>query len=81
MKLRTTTLLSIALSMVSLVAIRYSVAPPMERILPVTEFPDQWFPRLRIEFVMNLALHGQQVFAKAYDAAVGKEGKFRKVSG
>jgi hypothetical protein len=30
---------------------------------------------------MILDLHGHQVFAKAYDAAAGKEGKFRKVSG
>jgi hypothetical protein len=50
-------------------------APEAERNLPVTEFPDQWFPRLRMEFVMNLALHGQQVFAKAYGAAVRKRGE------
>jgi hypothetical protein len=53
----------------------------VDRNLSVTEFPDHWFPRLRIEFVMILDLHGQQVFAEAYDAAAGKEGKFRKVSG
>jgi len=124
MKLRTRTLLSVALSLVSLVAILYSSArvsmmrsfAALEEddtrqnlarakavladdfstldntasdyaawddtyaflagknpTLPITEFPNEWFPRLRIDFVMILDLHGRQVFAKAYDPAAGKE--------
>ncbi len=124
MKLRARTLLSVALSLVSLVAILYSVARvSMMRSfaaleaddtrqnlgratavladdlstldnttsdyaawddtcaflagknprLPITEFPDQWFPRLRINFVIIFDLYGRQVFAKAYDPAAGKE--------
>jgi len=124
MKLRARTLLSVALSMVSLVAILYSVArvsimhsfatleaddtgQNLARAtavladdlstldhttsdyaawddtcaflegrnpnLPTSEFPDPWFPRLRIDFVLIFDAHGRQVFAKAYDAAAGKE--------
>ena len=124
MKLRTRTLLSIALSMVSLVAILYSVARvsmthSFETLevddtrqnlaratavladdlstldnttsdyaawddtcaylegrkpdLPASEFPDPWFPRLRIDFVLIFDRYGRQVFAKAYDPAAGKE--------
>jgi len=123
MKLRTRTLLSVALSMVSLVAILYSVARvSMMRSfasleaddtrqnvargtavladdlatldnatsdyaawddtcaylegrkpdLPTSEFPDPWFPRLRIDFVLIFDPHGRQVFTKAYDPAAGK---------
>jgi signal transduction histidine kinase/CheY-like chemotaxis protein len=124
MKLRTRTLLSVALSLVSLVAILYSVArismmhsfatleaddtrQNLARAtavladdlstldhttsdyaawddtcaflegknpnLPTSEFPDPWFPRLRIDFVLIFDPHGRQVFAKAYDAPGGKE--------
>src|SRR6202163_1792932 len=124
MKLRARTLLSVALSLVSLVAILYSVARvSMMRSfaaleaddtrqnlgratavladdlstldhttsdyaawddtcaflegknpnLPTSEFPDPWFPRLRIDFVLIFDRYGRQVFAKAYDAAAGKE--------
>jgi signal transduction histidine kinase/CheY-like chemotaxis protein len=123
-KLRTRTLLSVALSLVSLVSILYSVArvsmmhsfvtleaddtrQNLARItavladdlstldhttsdyaawddtcaflegknpnLPTSQFSDQWFPRLRIDFVMIFDPHGRQVFAKAYDPAAGKE--------
>jgi signal transduction histidine kinase/CheY-like chemotaxis protein len=124
MKLRTRMLLSVALSLVSLVAILYSVARvSMMRSfaaleaddtrqnlaratavladdlstldhtasdyaawddtcaflegknpnLPTSEFPDEWFPRLRIDFVMIFDPQGRQVFAKAYDPAAKKE--------
>ncbi len=124
MKLRTRTLLSVALSMVSLVAILYSVArvsmmhsfatletddtrQNLARAtavladdlstldhttsdyaswddtcaflegknpnFPASEFPDPWFPRLRIDFVLIFDRYGRQVFAKAYDPAAGKE--------
>jgi signal transduction histidine kinase/DNA-binding response OmpR family regulator len=124
MKLRTRTLLSVAFSLVSLVAILYSVARvSMMRSfaaleaddtrqnlaratavladdlstldhtasdyaawddtcayvegknpnLPTSEFPDEWFPRLRIDFVMIVDSHGRQLFAKAYDPASRKE--------
>src|SRR6202171_1925175 len=124
MKLRTRTLLSVALSLASLVAILYSVARvSMMRsfaaleaddtrqnlaratavwaddlstldhtasdyaawddtcaflegknpTLPTSEFPDEWFPRLRIDFVMIFDPHGRQVFAKAYDPVAKKE--------
>src|SRR6202047_648389 len=124
MKLRTRTLLSVALSLVSLIAILYSVArvsmmrslPPREADdtrqnvaratavlnddlatldnatsdyaawddtcaylegrkpdLPTSEFPDAWFPRLRIDFVLIFDPLGRQVFAKAYDPEAGKE--------
>ncbi|HXM94781.1 MAG TPA: response regulator [Candidatus Dormibacteraeota bacterium] len=124
MKLRTRTLLSVALSLASLVAILYSVARvSMMRSfaaleaddtrqnlaratavwaddlstldhtasdyaawddtcaflegknpnLPTSEFPDEWFPRLRIDFVMIFDPHGRQVFAKAYDPVAKKE--------
>src|SRR5258707_1432471 len=123
MKLRTRTLLSVALSMVSLVAILYSVARvSMMRSfasleaddtrqnvargtavladdlatldnatsdyaawddtcaylegrkpdLPTSEFPDPWFPRLRIDFVLIFDTHGRRVFTKAYDPVAGK---------
>src|SRR5258708_13658021 len=124
MKLRTRTLLSVALSLVSLVAILYSVArvsmmhsfatleeddtrQNLARAtavladdlstldhttsdyaawddtcaflegrnpnLPTSEFPDPWFPRLRINFVLIFDSHGRQVFPNAYDTAAGKE--------
>ena len=123
MKLRTRTLLSVALSLVSLVAILYSVARvSMMRSfatleaddtrqnvaratavlnddlatldnatsdyaawddtcaylegrkpdLPTSEFPDPWFPRLRVDFVLIFDPHGRQVFAKAYDPVAGR---------
>jgi signal transduction histidine kinase/CheY-like chemotaxis protein len=124
MKLRTRTLLSIALSLVMLVAILYSVARvsmmrSFEALeaddtrqnvaratavladdlstldnttsdyaawddtcaflegrkpdLPTSEFPNPWFPRLRIDFVLIFDRFGRQVFAKAYDpVAAGK---------
>lgn len=123
MKLRTRTLLSVALSMVSLVAILYSVArvsimhsfatleaddtrqnvaratavladdlatldnttsdyaawddtcaylEGRKPDLPTSEFPDPWFPRLRIDFVLIFDRHGRQVFTKAYDPVAGK---------
>jgi signal transduction histidine kinase/CheY-like chemotaxis protein len=123
MKLRTRTLLSVALSLVSLVAILYSVArvsmlhsfatleaddtrQNLARAtdvladdlatldnatsdyaawddtcaflegknpnLPTSEFPDPWFPRLRIDFVLIFDRHGRQVFTKAYDPVAGK---------
>src|ERR1700674_1621820 len=123
MKLRTKTLLSIGLSMVSLVAILYLVArvsimhsfetleaddtrPNVARAaavladdlatldnatsdyaawddtcaylegrkpaLPTSEFPDPWFPRLRIDFVLIFNRYGRQVFTKAYDPVAGK---------
>ena len=123
MKLRTRTLLSVALSLVCLVATLYSVARvSMMRSfatleaddarqnvaratavlnddlatldnatsdyaawddtcaylegrkpdLPTTEFPDPWFPRLRIDFVLIFDPHGRQVFTKAYDPVAGK---------
>ena len=40
--------------------------------LPTSEFPDPWFPRLRIDFVLIFDPHGRQVFTKAYDPAAGK---------
>ena len=123
MKLRTRTLLSVALSLVSLVAILYSVArvsmmrsfatleadDTLQNVaratavlnddlatldnatsdyaawddtcaylegrkpdLPTSEFPDPWFPRLRIDFVLIFDPHGRQVFAKAYDPVAGR---------
>src|ERR1700719_1249210 len=123
MKLRTRTLLSVALSLVSLIAILYSVARvSMMRSfatleaddtrqnvaratavlnddlatldnatsdyaawddtcaylegrkpdLPTSEFPDPWFPRLRIDFVLIFDRYGRQVFAKAYDPVAGR---------
>ena len=123
MKLRTRTLLSVALSLVSLIAILYSVArvsmmrsfatleadDTRQNIaraaailtddlatldnatsdyaawddtcaylegrkpdLPISEFPDPWFPRLRIDFVLIFDRHGRQVFTKAYDPVAGK---------
>jgi len=123
MTLRTRTLLSVALSLVSLIAILYSVARvSMMRSfatleaddtrqnvaratavladdlstldnttsdyaawddtcaylegrkpdLPTSEFPDPWFPRLRIDFVLIFDRYGRQVFAKAYDPVAGK---------
>ena len=125
MKLRTRTLLCVALSLMSLIAILYSVARvSMMRSfaaleaddtrqnlarasavltddlstldnttsdyaawddtceflegkkpnLPTSEFPDEWFPRLRIDFVLIFDRYGRQVFAKAYDRAAKKEG-------
>jgi signal transduction histidine kinase/DNA-binding response OmpR family regulator len=41
--------------------------------LPTSEFPDEWFPRLRIDFVLIFDRYGRQVFAKAYDRAAKKE--------
>src|SRR6202166_2838898 len=124
MKLRTRTLLSVALSLVMLVAILYSVARvSMMRSfaaleaddtrqnvaratavladdlstldnttsdyaawddtcaflegrkpdLPTSEFPDPWFPRLRIDFVLIFDRDGRQVFTKAYDPVVGQK--------
>jgi sensor domain CHASE-containing protein len=124
MKLRARTLLCVALSLVSLIAILYSVARvSMMRSfaaleaddtrqnlaratavltddlstldnttsdyaawddtceflkgkkpnLPTSEFPDEWFPRLRIDFVLIFDRYGRQVFAKAYDRAAKKE--------
>src|SRR5216684_3885246 len=124
MKLRTRTLLSVALSLVSLIAILYTVARiSMMRSfaaleaddtrqnlaratavladdlstldhttsdyaawddtcaflegrnpnLPTSQFSDQWFPRLRIDFFLIFDRYGRQVFAKAYDPAAGKE--------
>jgi signal transduction histidine kinase/DNA-binding response OmpR family regulator len=123
MKLRTRTLLSVALSLVGLVTIMYSVARvSMMRSfasleaddtrqnvaratavlnddlatldnatsdyaawddtcaylegrkpdLPATEFPDPWFPRLRIDFVLIFDRYGRKVFTKAYDPVAGK---------
>jgi signal transduction histidine kinase/CheY-like chemotaxis protein len=123
MKLRTRTLLSVALSLVSLVAILYSVArvsmlrsfaalevddtrqnlaratavladdlatldnatsdyaawddtcaylEGRKPDLPTSEFPDPWFPRLRIDFVLIFNRYGRQVFTKAYDPVAGK---------
>jgi signal transduction histidine kinase/DNA-binding response OmpR family regulator len=123
MKLRTRTLLSIALSMISLIAILYFVArvsilhsfatleaedtrdnvaratavladdlatldnatsdyaawddtcaylEGRKPDLPTSEFPDPWFPRLRIDFVLIFDRDGRQVFTKAYDAVAGK---------
>jgi signal transduction histidine kinase/CheY-like chemotaxis protein len=123
MKLRTRTLLSVALSLVSLVAILYLMArismmrsfatleaddtrQNVERAtavlnddlatldnatsdyaawddtcaflegrnpnLPASEFPDPWFPRLRIDFVLIFDRYGRQVFTKAYDPVAGK---------
>jgi len=40
--------------------------------LPTSEFPDPWFPRLRIDFVLIFDPHGRQVFTKAYDPVAGK---------
>jgi signal transduction histidine kinase/CheY-like chemotaxis protein len=40
--------------------------------LPTSEFPDPWFPRLRIDFVLIFDRHGRQVFTKAYDPVAGK---------
>jgi len=124
MKLRARTLLCVALSLVSLIAILYSVARvSMMRSfaaleaddtrqnlaratavltddlstldnttsdyaawddtceflegkkpnLPTSEFPDEWFPRLRIDFVLIFDRYGRQVLAKAYDRAAKKE--------
>jgi len=123
MKLRTRTLLSVALSLVSLIAILYSVArvsmmhsfstleadDTRQNVaratavladdlatldnatsdyaawddtcaflegrnpnLPTSEFPDPWFPRLRIDFVLIFDRYGHQVFTKAYDPVAGK---------
>src|ERR1700730_8184857 len=123
MKLRARTLLSVALSLVSLIAILYSVArvsmmrsfatleadDTLQNVaratavlnddlatldnatsdyaawddtcaylegrkpdLPTSEFPDPWFPRLRIDFVLIFDRDGRQVFTKAYDAVAGK---------
>jgi signal transduction histidine kinase/DNA-binding response OmpR family regulator len=123
MKLRARTLLSVALSLVILVAILYSVArvsilhsfatleaddtrqnvaratavladdlatldnttsdyaawddtcaylEGTKPDLPTSEFPDPWFPRLRIDFVLIFDPHGRQVFTKAYDPVAGK---------
>ncbi len=123
MKLRTRTLLSVALSLVILVAILYSVArvsmmhsfatleaddtrqnvarasavladdlatldnttsdyaawddtcaylEGRKPDLPTSEFPDPWFPRLRIDFVLIFDPQGRQVFTKAYDPVAGK---------
>jgi signal transduction histidine kinase/CheY-like chemotaxis protein len=123
MKLRTRTLLSVALSLVSLVAILYSVARASilhsfatleaddtrqnvaratailaddlatldnatsdyaawddtcaylegrKPDLPTSEFPDPWFPRLRIDFVLIFDRYGRKVFTKAYDPVAGK---------
>src|SRR5260370_38638391 len=117
MKLRTRTLLSVALSLVILVAILYSVArvsmmhsfatleaddtrqnvarasavladdlatldnttsdyaawddtcPYLEARkpdLPTSEFPDPWFPRLRIVFVLIFDAQCRQAFTNAY---------------
>src|SRR5229473_7315283 len=41
--------------------------------LPTSEFPDEWFPRLRIDFVLIFDRRGRQIFAKAYDSAARKE--------
>src|ERR1700686_1056957 len=41
--------------------------------LPTSEFPDPWFPRLRIDFVLIFDRDGRKVFAKAYDPVVGKK--------
>jgi sensor domain CHASE-containing protein len=124
MKLRARTLLCVALSLVSLIAILYSVArvsmmrsfaaleadDTLQNLaratavladdlstldhttsdyaawddtcaflagknpnLPTSEFPDEWFPRLRIDFVLIFDGHGRQVFAKTYDPVVRKE--------
>src|SRR5258708_26383139 len=35
--------------------------------LPTSEFPDPWFPRLRIDFVLIFDTHGRRGFTKAYD--------------
>src|ERR1700680_507303 len=123
MKLRTRTLLSVALSLVSLVAILYWVArvsmmhsfanleaddtrqnlaraiavladdlatldnatsdyaawddtcaylEGRKPDLPTSEFPDPWFPRLRIDFVLIFDRYGRPVFTKAYDPVAGK---------
>src|SRR6202047_1486489 len=123
MKLRARTLLRLALSLVSLIAILYSVARfSMMRSFatleaddtrqnvaratavlnddlatldnatsdyaawddtcaflegknpnfPTSEFPDPWFPRLRIDFVLIFDRYGRQVFTKAYDPAARK---------
>src|SRR5229473_3268121 len=40
--------------------------------LPTSEFPDPWFPRLRIDFVLIFDAHGLRVFTKAYDPVAGK---------
>ena len=40
---------------------------------PFTQFPDEWFPRLRIDFVMIFDAHGRQIFNKGYDRTAGKE--------
>src|SRR3984893_11068482 len=123
MKLRARTLLSVALSLVSLIAILYSVArvsmmrsfatleadDTLQNVaratavlnddlatldnatsdyaawddtcaylegrkpdLPTSEFPDPWFPRLRIDFVLIFDRYGRQVFTKAYDPVAGK---------
>jgi sensor domain CHASE-containing protein len=124
MKLRARTLLCVALSLVSLIAILYSVArvsmmrsfaaleadDTLQNLaratavladdlstldhttsdyaawddtcaflagknpnLPTSEFPDEWFPRLPIDFVLIFDGHGRQVFAKAYDPVGRKE--------
>ena len=41
--------------------------------LPTSEFPDEWFPRLRINFVLIFDRQGREIFAKAYDLAARKE--------
>src|SRR5260370_2412824 len=40
--------------------------------LPTSEFPDPWFPRLRIDFVLIFDTHGRRVFTNAYDPVAGK---------
>lgn len=44
--------------------------------LPATEFPNEWFPRLRVDFVMIFDTHGRELFTKAYDRAKKGEGEF-----
>ncbi|HXM99737.1 MAG TPA: ATP-binding protein [Candidatus Dormibacteraeota bacterium] len=126
MKLRTKTLLGVALSLMSMVVILYSVVristtrsfaaleaddarQDLERAtavlaedfatldntasdyavwddayafvvgekptLPATEFPNEWFPRLRIDFVMIFDTNGREVFTKGYDRTTKSEGK------
>ena len=132
MKLRTRTLLSVALSLVSLVAILYSVArvsmlrsfaaleaddtrQNLARAtavladdlstldhtasdyaawddtcaflegknpnLPTSEFPDAWFPRLRIDFVLIFDPLADRCLPRPMTLRQERRGKFRKVSG
>src|SRR6202158_6023226 len=39
----------------------------------ISQFPDEWFRRLHIAFVMIFDANGRQVFARAYDTAAAKE--------